>query len=495
MNTPESSPSPEPGESKRNITVRIRNPDLIKKAAGKGFCGILGDIPLNYPFAVARVYLDTQKGRKGEVTYEISGGIFPRKEFEDFNEIKNVVITSPNSDKTALNLYTTEDGYDFILGSRDPKFPWVHIGMTQVAIMNERGEPKKRPHDEPLNVNEKDFDKRLSAFAKLFERILNEVYEVNGTLPPEKELTISPPEEIEKQFMPENLKKTYERIVVKNPDISFNEIGGNEEAIAELKRLCSFAKNEDIVKKWGAKLPKGILLYGPPGTGKTLMVKALASTVEAELLHVKLTDLKDKWVGDSEKNAQAIFDVSNWIAKHKGKKVILFFDELDAIAPDRNREFSHQTDQNVVSIMLQNIDGFGSNTDVVIIGATNAPEKIDPAFRRAGRLDRSIEIKLPDPIERKDILQRVIKKVEERAGGRKLVNTDDLDYKQIILLSEGFSGADISNAIEEGLRIKAFQEINTGNEPPILDTNDIISAMELVRPKNYTPLNIHKKLS
>ena len=148
-------------------------------------------------------------------------------------------------------------------------------------------------------------------------------------------------------------------------------------------------KNPELYRKWGTKPPKGIILYGDPGTGKTLLAKALASQAEARFFHVEASDVASKWYGESEKMVKDIFR----LASRNGDKTIIFFDEIDAIAPPR--EGAHEATQRVVSTLLENMDGIASHDNVMVVASTNRLESIDPALLRPGRFDRWVEVPLP----------------------------------------------------------------------------------------------------
>ena len=258
----------------------------------------------------------------------------------------------------------------------------------------------------------------------------------------------------------EELKK---KIEIKNPQITFKEIGGQDKAKREIEGLSFALKNPELYKKWGTKPPKGILLHGPPGTGKTLMAKALATDVDAKFYHVKVSDINNMWYGMSEKIMQKVFDIAK-----ENKKSIIFFDELDALAS--HRDYSHEASGKIVSTMLENLDGINSSDNIMVIGSTNRLDSIDKALTRPGRIDRLVEVPLPDGKGREKIFG-IHKTKAEKIAERKLFDVSD--YKEIINKTENYSGADIAEIIRRVLEEKVRQEGSNNKEPESVIDQDI----------------------
>jgi len=255
-----------------------------------------------------------------------------------------------------------------------------------------------------------------------------------------------------------------DKLEVVKPDVSFEDIGGQEVAKRELEGLAFALSNPELYKKWGTKPPKGILLYGPPGTGKTLMAKALASEANARFLHVKASDIGSKWYGESEQIVQQIFD----FAAQGGEKTIIYLDEIDSITP--RRDGMHEATQRVIGTILQNIDGMGSNDNIMIVASTNRMECIDTAMLRPGRLDRLVEVGLPEAEGRKQILDIHMKKANGVAG-RELF--ENIDIAIISKQTDGFSGADIAEIIRRTLEDKVRVE-GSGRDVGLVTTQDIL---------------------
>ena len=241
-------------------------------------------------------------------------------------------------------------------------------------------------------------------------------------------------------------------VQIQRPNVSWDDIGGLPEVKEELAEAIEWPlKHADLFNQADVKPPKGLLLYGPPGTGKTMIAKAVATTSEANFISVKGPELLSKWVGESEKGVREIFRKARQAAP-----CIVFFDELDAVAPRRGRsEGDAHVTERVISQMLTEMDGLEDLKGVVVIGATNRPDILDEALLRPGRFDRILEVPLPDKEARKDILKIHTKR-------KPLDNTVDMD--KLVELTGGFTGADIA-AIVNAAAMSAIKEyVATINE-------------------------------
>lgn len=261
-------------------------------------------------------------------------------------------------------------------------------------------------------------------------------------------------------------------VEISRPTSAFDEIGGMHQAKEQMMAIIELLEHPDIYRKWGASPPKGVILYGPPGCGKTLLVSALASEINAEFMHIKSTDIVSKWYGEAEQNLKAIFDQ----AKARGGKVVLFFDEIDGLFPDR--EGAYEATQKTVSVFLDNIGGLEDNDNIMIVAATNRLQSLDSAIVRAGRFDLVIEVPLPDREDRMEIFQANIRTAEKRVGGRSIFSEEG-DMEEFLNLTDGLSGADIAELINRAIRVKALEEIR-GSKPTKISIADI-----LVQVKKY----------
>jgi transitional endoplasmic reticulum ATPase len=240
-------------------------------------------------------------------------------------------------------------------------------------------------------------------------------------------------------------------VLVEIPNVRWNDIGGLTKVKEELKESVEWPlKHADLFTKIGITAPKGILLYGPPGTGKTLLAKAVANESDANFISIKGPELLNKFVGESEKNIRKIFKRARQVAPS-----IIFFDEIESLTGTRGGQGdSSGVKESVVAQLLSEIDGVSELKDVVLIGATNRPDLIDPALLRPGRFEKKILVPLPDDKARKEIFKVQTNRVEL-----------DKDVKLNILVNQtnGFSGADIEALVRKAgiLAIKGILDKKT----------------------------------
>ncbi len=233
-------------------------------------------------------------------------------------------------------------------------------------------------------------------------------------------------------------------VQIQKPNIRWDEIGGLDDIKEEIAEAVEWPlKHADLFNEADVKPPKGLLLYGAPGTGKTMIAKAVATTSEANFISIKGPELLSKWVGESEKAVREIFRKARQAAP-----CIVFFDELDAIAPHRGSEGDAHVTERVISQLLTELDGLEDLRGVVVIGATNRPDMIDEALLRPGRFDRILEIPLPSKDSRKEILKIHTKR-------KPIDNTVDLE--KLSELTEMWTGADIA-AMVNAAAISAIKE-------------------------------------
>src|SRR5918994_3057787 len=242
-------------------------------------------------------------------------------------------------------------------------------------------------------------------------------------------------------------------VFVEVPDIKWEDIGGLSSIKQELQEAVEWPlKYNQIFTYSDATPPKGILLYGPPGTGKTLMAKAAANESEANFISIKGPELLSKWVGESEKGVREIFRKARQAAP-----CIIFFDEMDAITPARGGNFgdSHVTER-VISQFLTELDGLEILTNVVVIGATNRPDIIDPALLRPGRFDRILYVPPPDRDSRLQIIKIHTKKKHL---------AEDIDINRLADATDGYTGADIASLSSAAVMLALREHISKYEDP------------------------------
>jgi cell division protease FtsH len=249
---------------------------------------------------------------------------------------------------------------------------------------------------------------------------------------------------------------------------SFKDVAGLEGAKEEVQEIVEFLKNPDKYTSLGGKIPKGALLVGPPGTGKTLLAKAVAGEAKVPFFSLSGSDFVEMFVGVGASRVRDLFKQ----AKDKSPAII-FIDEIDAIGRARGKNnFTGSNDEreNTLNQLLTEMDGFGTNTNVIVLAATNRADVLDKALMRAGRFDRQIYVDLPDIRERKEIFEVHLRPI-------KTSETLDLDF--LAKQTPGFSGADIANVCNEAALIAARKEKKAVNKQDFLDAVDrIVGGLE-----------------
>jgi len=265
--------------------------------------------------------------------------------------------------------------------------------------------------------------RRVLPELKLEEERLN--YETLNKL----QVTMSDFEKAMKDVQPSALREVF----LETPTIRWGEIGGLESMKKELQEAIEWPlRFPEVYKKVGYVMPKGILLWGPPGTGKTMLAKAVATESEVNFISVRGPELLSKWVGESEKGIREVFRKAKQAAP-----CIIFFDEIDSLAPVRGYGLGESmVTERVVSQLLTELDGIQELHDVIVLAATNRIDMVDPALLRAGRFDKLVFIPLPDKNARKLILEIHFK-------GKPLA--PEINIERISDATDGFSGADLAS--------------------------------------------------
>ena len=242
-------------------------------------------------------------------------------------------------------------------------------------------------------------------------------------------------------------------VFIENPDVSWEEIGGLSEVKRELMEAVEWPmKYPGLYDKLGHKMPRGILLHGPSGTGKTLMAKAVATESEANFVSVRGPELLSKWVGESERGIREIFKRARQSAP-----CVIFFDEIDSIAPIRGAGGETAVTERVVSQLLTELDGMDNMHGVVVLAATNRADMIDPALLRPGRFDKIIQIPLPDK-ESRDMILKINCKDIPIADPE---GPDKIDYEKLAEMTDGLSGADVAAIANTAVSLVVHEHLDS----------------------------------
>ena len=294
--------------------------------------------------------------------------------------------------------------------------------------------------------------------------------------------------EVIKEMEPSAMREVF----VEVPNVKWEDIGGLPSIKQELQEAVEWPlKYQGVFTYADATPPKGILLYGPPGTGKTLMAKAAANESEANFISIKGPELLSKWVGESEKGVREVFRKARQAAP-----CIIFFDELDAIAPSRGADFgdSHVTER-VISQLLTELDGLEILTNVIVIGATNRPDIIDLALLRPGRFDRLLYVPPPDRDSRIEII---------KIHTTKKPLAEDIKVEELADHTDSYTGADIASLSSAAVMLALREHVSKYQDPKEANKHvqelkihmrHFEEAMKKIRPLSTQELNMYKRVS
>ena len=280
------------------------------------------------------------------------------------------------------------------------------------------------------------------------------------------QVTMSDFLEAMKEIIPSALREIH----IEVPKVRWSDIGGLEDVKQELREAIEWPlKYPNKFRKFGIRPPKGVLLFGPPGTGKTLLAKAVATESGANFVAVRGPEILSKWFGESERAIREIFKKARMAAP-----CVIFFDEIDAIAPARGfTEGESHAMERIVAQLLAEMDGIAPLENVVVIAATNRPDLLDPALLRPGRLDRIIYVPPPDIKARFEIL---------KIHTRNVPLAKDVDLEELARMTEGYTGADLELLVREAVLLAMREDINCSE----VQMRHFLEALKKIKP-SITP--------
>lgn len=259
--------------------------------------------------------------------------------------------------------------------------------------------------------------------------------------------------------------------MVPRPQVTLQEIGGLAAAKREIQSLVLALRRPELHQRWGTMPVKGVLLYGPPGTGKTLLAQALAREAEAVFFHLRMRHIAFKWYGDSGELIQEVFQ-----ALAGNGRGVLYLDEIDALSFDRMfpGEEARAASRRVITVLLERLEALGGMQETLAAASTSRPDALDSTLVGPGRLDRLIEVPLPDGDEKREILA-IHQRRAEASAGRTLFR--NLDSDAILARTVKMSGGDLAEVLQRALEEKARRE-GAGESPGPVETEDILRVIE-----------------
>ncbi len=356
-------------------------------------------------------------------------------------------------------------GMGYIVSGQNGNYKIFMQGFANLYIVTLDGQVINLSSTDVLGIEELKFN--VPVFLKMLESLVNRVYTF---LDSEQDLSLIPAPIREPTYKPRYVTEigegeesegmdAFEVIPRKFLDVTFEDVGGCREAKEKLMLIDLGIRFPGIYDVYKADLPRGVLFYGPPGTGKTLLAKAAAKELDADFYSINGSDFLSKWYGESEKNLKELFDKAKM-----NTPAVIFIDEIDSLMP--SRDYSHEVTVRVVSLLLQEMDGIKSSPGLIIMGASNRPKHIDPAFLRPGRFDLKLEVSLPDELSLEQIYRIHL-------SGRNL--EENIDYKKLAKSSIGLSGADVKGVVNSCVFNKI---VNIRSKMPDVITRDVVEGVK-----------------
>lgn len=440
--------------------ITINGPEIMSKYYGESEHKLreaFEEAERNAPAIIFVDEIDSIAPKRAEVTGEVERRVVAQllSLMDGLKTRKNVIVIGATNRPEALDMALRRPGrFDREIELRVPD----REGRLEILQIHTRGMPLAQ------DVDLGDMADRTYGFVgadiaamcreaamNALRRILPEINLEEKEIPKETLdkliVTRSDFEDVMKEVQPSALRE----ILFEVPNVTWEDIGGLDNVKSLLTEVVEWPlRYSESFRRIGVEAPKGVLLYGPPGTGKTLLAKAIANESEANFITVKGSDILSKWYGESEKHIAEIFKKARQVAP-----AIIFLDELDALAPMRGTALGepHVTER-IVNQLLSELDGLEELRGVVVIGATNRPDIIDPALLRPGRFDEMILVPVPDTKTRLEIF---------KVHTRRMSLAGNVNLDELVKLTEGFTGADIAAICKKAGRFAMREDINAQN--------------------------------
>ena len=440
--------------------ISVNGPEIMSKYYGeseKAIRDIFEDAEKNAPAIIFLDEIDSIAPKRAEVTGEVERRVVAQllSLMDGLKARKNVIVIGSTNRPEAIDTALRRPGrFDREIELRVPDTE----GRLEIFQIHTRGMPLSD------NVNLMDFaqithgfvgadiaalcrEAAMSSLRQILPKInLNEP-EIPREILDSLQVTREDFENALKDVQPSAIRE----ILIEVPNTSWEDVGGLQEVKELLKEAVEWPlKSPESYRDIGVEAPKGVLLYGPPGTGKTLLAKAIAHESEANFITAKGSDLLSKWYGESEKRIAEVFTRARQVSP-----AIIFLDELDSLAPVRAASTGEpQVTARILNQLLSEMDGLEELRAVVVIGATNRPDIIDPALLRPGRFDELILVPVPDKGARREIF---------KVHTEKMALAEDVNIDELVALTDQYTGADIASMCKKAGRFALREDLHAKN--------------------------------
>ncbi len=454
--------------------ISINGPEIMSKFYGeseKRLRQIFDEAEKNAPSIIFIDELDAIAPKREEVIGEVERRVVAQllAVMDGLQKRGEVIVIGASNRPSAIDPALRRPGrFDREIEIRVPD----KVGRHKIILIHSRGMPLESVDPQSIADITHGFvgadlaalcrEAAMRALRRYLPRINLEEDEIPPEVLAELRVTSEDFEEALREIQPTAMRE----VTIEVPNVRWNEIGGLEEIKHKLQQAVQWPlQYPDSFIRLGVEPPRGVLLYGPPGCGKTLLARAVATESEANFISIKGPEILSKWVGESEKAVREVFRR----ARHAAPAII-FFDEVDALAPARGTGAgdSHVTER-VISQVLTEIDGIQSLKDIVVLAATNRPDLLDPALLRPGRFDRHILVPAPDEKARKQIYEIYTKNMPL---------TKDVKIEELVRLSENFAGSDIASCCREA----ALAALTESMQAQKVNRQHFLKAIEEINP-------------